>query len=253
MTEAFFNEPIHMRVRHDDDAILNSIVLWCRENSKVTLVVKEFGKNDGKHIHALLDPTKTVSTFRQKFVAKFPFLKGNQSYSMKSMEKNLDHNIRYCCKGKKTELPQVLFTVLTEDEIKDAHKRFWEEQQKYLLEHGAKSIEFETVAVTAKTKKTIPFKERVVGQLPEDLCIVYCELYCKNKDAQDYIIYERVRSRIIDQTMLCMGKLGKDLDDNILTRMINGVLLKIMTDYGNEVQQKQFFKQTSLRILDRVY
>lgn len=254
MSEAFFNEPVHMRVRHDDDVVLNSVVLWCREHSKVTLAVKEFGKNDGKHIHILLDPIKTVSTFRQKFVAKFPILKGNQSYSMKKMEKNLDHNIRYCCKGKKKELPQVLFTILTENEIEDAHKRFWQEQEKYLTEHGAKPIEFEPVeTVQAKTRKTMPFKEKVVAQLPEELCIHYCELYCKNKDAKEYIRYDKVRQRIIDQTMLCMGRLGKDLDDNILIRMINGVLLKIMTDYGNEEQQKKFFGQTSSRIIDRVY
>ena len=81
---------------------------------------------------------KTASTFGQQLLRKFPSLKGNQSHSSKEFKESYDHNLRYLSKGTKNNSPVVLFTTLELNEIEDAHKRFWIEQEKWLTEHGVK-------------------------------------------------------------------------------------------------------------------
>jgi len=222
----------HFRVRHDDDAVLNSITLWCRSHAKVYISVQEMGKNDGKHIHVIIDTNKTISTFRQNFIKEFPELKGNQSYSLKIFEKDLDHNIRYVCKGTKEQLPNILFKTITMDEVINAHKTFWENQKQFLIEKG--------VNPDKPTKKVIPFKDRVISQLPVGVPAAYSALQAmyKRSDYEEHE-YQKVRKTIVNTTILSMGQYGKDCDANILTRLINGVLLKCVTDYGNKEEKEK--------------
>lgn len=234
----------HFRVRSECDEELKSIVIWCRSQSKVYIAVQEIGKNDGKHIHVVVDTSKTISTFRQNFIKQFPNLKGNQSYSLKKFEKDLDHNIRYCCKGTKDSHPVVLFTILTQDEIESAHKKFWEEQKKYLTEHGVKSVDKPT-----KTTRAPNFKEKVIAQLPVGVPAAYSALYAMYKRS-DYeeAEFKKVRKIIIDTVLLCLGKYAKDIDDNIVTRNINGVLYKCVTDYGQPEEKQVLFDRMEARV-----
>lgn len=218
----------HLRVRHDDDVVLNSITLWCRSKGKVYISVQEIGKNDGKHIHLLIDTSQTISTFRQQLLKDFPILKGNRSYSCQEFKQDYDHNLRYVCKGTKETLPHILYHSILMDEIIDAHKNFWKQKEEFLIEHGVAPVD-------KKKKRTPPFKEKVISQLPEGVAAAYSALYAlyKRSDYEEHE-YKKVRKSIIDTTILCMGQFGKDCDDNILTRNINGVLLKCVTDYGNK-------------------
>lgn len=233
----------HCRIRNESDEVLKSIVLWSRSQGKVYIAVQEVGKNDGKHIHLIIDTAKTISTFRQNFLKEFPALKGNQSYSMKQFEKDLDHNIRYCCKGSKTDLPHILFTSLSQNEIEQAHKKFWEEQEKYLIEHGVKPEE------KGKKERQPNFIEKVMLKIPLELKQSYVSLQAMYKPS-DYekSLLEKDRQDIMDICIICLGRFAKTCDDLIVTRLINGVFLKIVTDYGDKEQ----FLAMSSRIKARI-
>jgi len=237
----------HFRVRSEDDVVLNSVVLWCRSNSKVYIAVQEVGKSDGKHIHVIIDTNKTISTFRQNFVKEFPSLKGNQSYSLKIFEKDLDHNIRYVCKGTKTELPKLIYHSITLAEIIDAHKRFWEENKKFLTEHGVPED-------NKKTKKVVPFVERIFNQLPVGIGAAYAALVnMYNPSDYEKAELEKVRSVVIETVIKCFGKNAKCCDDHLLTKHINGVFVMCVTEYGNKDDLKRLKSLMTNRISQNLY
>jgi len=59
----------HFRV-HIDNVDFDKLVTFIKSNSTVVLIVKEFG--DRPHIHSMISPIKTTSTFRQQFLKSFP-------------------------------------------------------------------------------------------------------------------------------------------------------------------------------------
>jgi len=238
----------HFRVRHDDDVVLNSVTIWCRSHAKVYISVQEVSKSDGKHIHVILDTNKTISTFRQNFLKEFPNLKGNQSYSLALFKEDLDHNIRYACKGTKEQLPNVLYSSITQDDIIDAHKRFWEENKKFLIEKGVDPEKSE------KKKRDPPFKEKVVTQLPTGVAAAYSALQAiYNPTDYEKAELQKCKKIIIHTTIRCLGQFGKDCDDGILTKQINGVLIKCVTDYGNKDEAKALFERLEARISYNLY
>jgi len=233
---------VHSRITSEDDDLLDKVVLWVRSNAKCILAVKEISKEGKKHIHVMSEFSKTVSTFGQKLTKEFPNLKGNGSHSTKEFKESYDQNLRYLSKGTKQNSPVVLFTTLELNEIEDAHKRFWIEQQKWLTEHGVKPED--------KTKKQREpnFKEKVIAQLPQGTAAAYSALQSIYHPS-DYEMQElsKVKNIIIYTTIRCFGKYAKDLDDNIITRSINGVLLKCVTDYGHESEQKVMIERIANR------
>lgn len=238
----------HLRVRSDDDVVLNSIVLWCRSQAKVYIAVQEIGKSDGKHIHVILDTNLSISRFRQLLIEKFPILHGNRSYSCKNFKEDLEHNIRYCCKGTKETLPVTLFHSISLDEITKAHKKFWEIQEKYLTEHGVK------VEDNPTKKKSTPFVEKVFDQLPCGVAAAYAGLQSIYHPS-DYELseLEKVKDLIIDTVIKSLGKFSKTCDDHILTRLINGVFIKCVTDCGNKDDLQALKSRMKNRISQNLY
>jgi len=240
---------LHFRVKSESDELLENIVLWCRQNGKVIIAVKEIGKTDGKHIHVIIEPSKTISTFRQNFLKTFPDLKGNQSYSCKEIKKDLDHNVRYCAKGTKDEMPVILYSTLSGNEIEDAHKLFWENQKNWLTEHGVPAP-----GEKPKKDRTPNFIEKVVIAVPDATKNAYVGLQALHKPSD----YERsqlleVRDQIMDLCILFLGKYAKTCDDLIVTRLMNGVFLKIVTDYGNKEQISAMSCRIKARVGFNVY
>jgi len=235
---------VHSRITSEDDDLLNKVVLWVRSNAKCILAVKEISKEGKKHIHVMSEFSKTVSTFGQRLTKEFPNLKGNGSHSTKEFKESYDQNLRYLSKGTKDNSPVVLFTTLELNEIEDAHKRFWIEQQKWLTEHGVKPED--------KTKKERQpnFIEKVLIKIPEPLKLSYVALQAGYKSS-DYekSLLEQDRHAIMDICIACLGKYAKTCDDLIVTRLINGVFLKIVTDYGNKEQ----FDAYACRIKTRIH
>lgn len=231
----------HTRITHEDDEVLSAILLWCRSNSKVHLCVKEVSKIDKKHIHMLHDTIKTISSFGTNLRKQFPFLKGNGSHASQEFKKSLDDNILYCCKGTKENSPVVLFTILDQVVIDNAHKKYWEDQQKFLIEKG--------VTPEDKKKKNISMIERIIQEIPQELARSYVSLQAEYKPS-DYEVNElyKVKEEIMETVIGCFGKYAKMCDDRIITNHINGTLIRLVTIYGNSDEVKVF----KTRLLNRV-
>lgn len=238
---------VHSRITSEDDVVLNSVILWIRSNAKCILAVREISRDGKKHIHVMSEYAKTVSTFGQKLLKQFPNLKGNQSHSTTEFKKSYDENLRYLCKGEiagKKSPVTILYSSLEQSVTEDAHKRFWEEQENFKTINGLTND-----AVLKKKSKQVPFIEKVVNSLPVGVAETYSALQSLYKPS-DYERHqlEETKDVIIDTTIMQMGQLSKVLDDNILTRMINGVLLKCVTDYGKPEEKKAMCKRLRNRV-----
>ena len=239
---------IHTRVTSEDDSLLNSVILHIRSEAKCILAVQEISKEGKKHIHAVSEYGKTASTFGQRLVKAFPQIKGNRSHSTAEVREDLDTNIRYCSKGEKNTLPVVLFTTLDKIVIEDAHKKFWEIQEKFITDKGKGE---ENVK---KKTKTIPFVEKICDKIPDTLANSYTALQgLYNPSDYERALLEKDKNDIMDICILSFGQLAKVLDDNILSRTINGVLLKLVTDNGNTEQKKVMCARLRNRVGHSVY
>jgi len=239
---------VHSRITSEDDDLLDKVILWVRSTAKCILAVKEISKEGKKHIHVMSEYSKTVSTFGQKLLLQFPNLKGNGCHSTKEFKKDFDHNLRYLSKGTKENSPVVLFTTLELNEIEDAHKRFWIEQQNWLTEHGVKPED------KPKKERQPNFIEKVMLKIPEPLKLSYVALQA-GYNASDYekSLLAKDKSDIQDICIACLGKYAKTCDDLIITRLINGVFLKIVTDYGNKEQFDSYASRIKTRIHFNIY
>jgi len=237
---------VHSRITSEDDVVLNSVILWIRSNAKCILAVQEISKEGKKHIHVMSEYSKTISTFGQKLLKDFPNLKGNQSHSTKEFKESYDHNLRYLCKGEisgKKNPVRVLFTSLDINVIEDAHERFYDEQKKWLTEHGVKPED------KKPRTKVLNFKEKVILQLPVGVAATFSTLQ-SIYNPTDYEVNElcKVKKEIMDTCFQCMGQYAKDCDDNIMSRLVNGVFVKCVTDYGNTEEKRSLFDRLGKRI-----
>lgn len=235
----------HSRITSEDETLLQSVVLWIRSNAKCILAVQEVSKENKKHIHVMSETNLSISRFGDKLRKQFPVLKGNGSHSTSEFKESYDHNLRYLCKGEiagNKNSVRVLFTTLEQSVIDDAHERFWQEQNKWLTEHGVKPGD--------KKKKREPnFKEKVIAHLPVGVPEAFAALHCLYKPS-DYEAneFEKVKIQIMDTCFECMGKYAKDCDDNIMSRLVNGIFVKIVTDYGNKESKRSLYDRLGKRI-----
>jgi len=242
---------VHSRITSEDDVVLNSVILWIRANAKCILAVQEVSKEGKKHIHVMAEISLSISRFGDKLRIQFPKLKGNGSHSTKEFKESYDHNLRYLCKGTKESLPLVLFTNLEESVIEDAHKRFWEEQKKWLTEHGVKPEEKVT------KKKPMSFVEKVARSLDQGAAEEYVKLqyhqWTSNLDVVGKRQYEDIRQVIAQHCILNLGQAFKTLDDSIVRKLINGVLNSIVTMYGNKSEREAYQNRLWSRTFNDVY
>lgn len=239
---------VHTRVTSEDDNLLNSVILHIRSEAKCILAVQELSKEGKKHIHVVSEYGKTASRFGQRLLIAFPQIKGNRSHSTAELREDLDTNIRYCSKGTKETLPVVLFTTLDKSVIENAHKTFWENQKKFVTEN-AKAED-----LGKKKTKTIPFVEKICSKIPDTLANSYTALQgLYNPSDYERALLEKDRNDIMDICILSFGQLAKVLDDNILSRTINGVFVKLVTDNGNTEQKKVMCSRLRNRVGHSVY
>lgn len=234
----------HLRFTSEDDEVLQKVVMFMRGQGKVTLAVQEVSKDGKKHIHLLIDTSKTISTCGQLLSAAFPAYVGNGSKSLSAFKKSMDHNILYCSKGTKESSPVVLFTTLDENVIEDAHKKYWLDQQKFVTEHQAEK----------KKAKPPSMIDRIVSSIPKDLAMryVYLQSIYHPSDKENTELY-KIKEQIFHIVVMNFGQYAKICDDIIITRHINGTLLRLVTLYGNEADQKSFTQRLQVRIGHNVY
>ena len=147
---------LHLRITDDSRERLIEVMLWLRSESKVYMSVLECGSITGKqHTHNIIDSPITKSGFSQQFLRKFPRYKGNKSYSLAPLKKELENNNKYCCKGRVDCPPDVLFSVYTEEQINEFHIEYWE-------------INKVCQKKKAKTQKAYSWSEELTAQIRRD-------------------------------------------------------------------------------------
>jgi len=240
----------HLRFTSEDDAILDSVVLFCRGQGKVILAVKEVSKDGKKHIHLLINTSLTISRCGQLISLAFPAHVGNGSKSFMAFKKSLDHNILYCSKGTKELPPVVLFTTLESIVIEDAHKKYWVDQQKFVTDNAANPN-------AVKKIKPPSFVEKVSKSLEVALAKRYVSLqhlnWVGNMDPVSRNMYNDCRKEIAQHCIANLGQAYKILDDSIVRKLINGVMLSIVTIYGNKVEREAYQNRVWARTENDVY
>jgi len=233
----------HLRFTEESDEILDKVVLFCRGQGKVILAVKEVSKDGKKHIHLLINTSLTISRCGQLISKAFPAHVGNGSKSFMAFKKSLEHNILYCSKGTKELPPVVLFTTLESIVIEDAHKKYWLDQQKFVTEHAAEK----------KKAKAPNFIEKVMVHLSLEQKRKYSYLQ-GIYNPSDVQISERLKieKEINTVCIVSLGHYAKTLDDSIVSRLINGVRLKCVTDYGHQDEIAVIVQRLSVRCSDRL-
>jgi hypothetical protein len=199
----------HFRV-HYGSQDLNALVGWIRSNAVVTIIVREEG--DRSHIHSIINPIKTVSTFRQQFLKKYINLKGNGSYSLEEV-KEYDKLIRYVCKGNsKDELPDVLYQ--KDINVEELHVEYWKTNQEI-----KEKIKEKKRVLTWSQQVKKDFSE----QFPEEVNAIqtFCSLYKLTE--LEVAAYQQSKMKLFDFMMGCLGQHVKVLDDMIIIRLFRGI------------------------------
>lgn len=201
---------------------LSDILEYFDDEAYDILVTEEVGtKEQNPHIHFVVVYEKTLSTFRQRLVKQFPFLKeGNKYYSIKEIPKEeLDPAIRYICKGLgPLQYPQVWRNTMNIDTV-DAHKRYWEIFEKTKTEKANKAnktvIEFVTmdsIGLSTPKKKIVPWLTKIVQELAVDGEL---EKLTYVKDVMSYV-YKYMLKRLGDDV--------KQADGSIIRKLVIGAV-----------------------------
>lgn len=228
-----------MRVTEESDDNIKSVMLWLRATTSVIIIAKELGSlTEKKHIHCLFEhDEKKLSTFRQQFLKKFDCYKGNKSYSIEQIKKELDNNVRYLCKGEKKGDHNVLWSKYTDKEIIEFHNKYWEQNESQNYSKKDKKISTET------------WSQKVLKEFKNDypgICLKIWSYHCEYKP-NDYEreCYDECRLELFEFLMSRLGKSAKILDDTIIHKLYTGIMNSIIQEDVNasKMFNKKYFQK----------
>lgn len=223
----------HFRV-HIDNIKLDKLVKFMKENAVVTLIVQEEGTRP--HIHSIIEPIKTVSTYRQKFLKEFPECKGNKCYSLEEV-KDIEKMKAYLCKGQKDK-SEIVNVVYNKDiDIDHYWVTYWEVNK--------------TLNKSVDRKKTIPWLHQIKNlfeqEHPQDVSAIQTL-----SDAWKITEYEQehlseAKLRLFSFMMEHLGTSVKIIDNVIIERMFKGLMNSfIQTSNIKERYNKILFNKLNL-------
>lgn len=218
----------HFRVHLIDNLDLDKLVGFIKSNATVLIIVKEMGER--AHIHCMLIPVQSASTFSRLFLKKFPMCKGNGSYSFVEA-RDTEHLKAYCCKGEKNIPPEVIFS--SNIDVDFYHKKYWEVNAELLTKVVARKDK--------KSKTSLPWLQEVrLGFIQEhpdcytELGNPYESRWKSDRGDAEKKKYEDAGKALLKYIYKKLGKAVKVLDDNVVTRMYRGIENCAITDYGND-------------------
>lgn len=235
----------HLRI-HYGDLSLNDVISFIKDKSLVNIIVHET-ESSRPHIHCVILPNKTVSTFRQQMLVKFPSIKGNGVYSLE-MVKDFDKMVRYCCKGEQDVMPDVKHSVYTEEQIEEFHDKYWEiilETQKASSNRSEVNSAGEKKKVKAQTWTEKVFNELLEYEDEVKIIREYHSLEYPNSFQEQ--VYYNAKLTLFTHMLGCYGNVLKQIDDFILQRQFRGFLNGILKRGEKEVFSK-YAKQVFLRL-----
>lgn len=184
------------------------------------LVVKHEADEDVSrpHCHVVIHFTKTLSTFRQQFKKMFPQYEGNKHYQLKDCSEDGEKPLWYICKNRN---PIVLYKMnYTENDI----ERFHQESEKYVsaLKKQKQNEDTKPEKEYREKKKTLTFPQICAKSLKE--------LYPTGLHlGWDFRVREH-RRVVFEHTCKLLGEHGKVLDEIIISRLMNGVMMILEPD-----------------------
>jgi len=127
--------------------------------------------------------------------------------------------------------------------IENAHKKYWLDQEKFVTEHQADK----------KKPKAPNFIEKVMMHLSLEDKKGY-SFYQGIYNPSDNEKFNRIKYEKIINTacIIALGHFAKTLDDIIVSRLINGVRLKCVTDYGQQLELEAIVSRLVVRCSDRL-
>lgn len=240
----YYYRMLHLRVHTQYLGEIPKFIDFLKTKTDLHLVVRENGsKEKREHLHTLLTPKKTLSTFRQQLLKEYPLVKGNGAYSLE-LVKNEESIVRYCCKGEDNKMPDVIFN--SSIDIENEHKLYWEKNTELKQVSG---VNMGCQNGSPKKVKVPTWTERVYNEIMEQFepqvntIIAYQDLY-KPTENEVKIMLES-KKVIFRYFMKCMGKSVKKLDDVIIRQMFNGIINAIIQsneEAGNKYADKMFDK-----------
>jgi len=149
------------RLSDDNFEMLSSFIVWARSTAVVHIAVFEVSKIGQKHIHMLFEPINvTKSAWIQAF---HKFFKnrwvGNKSYSCSALIKEKENFYIYCCKGTRFKEPEVMFTLLSSEEVNKYWLKYWEDKP---------VEEDKTILVKPKKKSDPTWSELLTQQIKQE-------------------------------------------------------------------------------------
>lgn len=206
-----------MRFTPHEETDFDAYVDFVTRLSCQCLIVKHDADEDvaRPHCHLVINYNKTLSTFRQQFKKKFPNYEGNKDYQLKDCSDDGEKPLWYICK---MDQPEVLYKMnYTEKDI----ERFHQESENY-VNALKKQKQNENVKPPKEYKekvKTLTFPQIVAKEMQRKyLNIVW-----------DFGFREH-RRYVFETTCDMLGQYGKTLDDLIIHRLMNGVMMILEPD-----------------------
>lgn len=211
----------HFRV-HIDNVDLDKLVGFIKSASVVVLIVRECGER--QHIHCILTPTKTESTFRQQFLKAFPMCKNNKCYSLKEV-KDEEAMKLYLCKGESVLLlPEVIYSTIDTDGY---HSKYWENNVELKKKSGVKDKE-KSLTWIQQVRKDFLLEH------PIDVRILQDPIDAKWKPTESEIEnYNKSKKLLLGFILKRLGKTVKVLDDNVVVRLFKGILNSYIVEGEN--------------------
>lgn len=211
----------HFRV-HVDNVDFDKLIGFIKSASVVVMIVRECGERP--HIHCILTPTKTVSTFRQQFLKTFPMCKGNKCYSLEEV-KDEEKMKLYLCKGEsKFDMPEVIHSTIDTEVY---HNKYWENNDELKEKSGVKTKEKSLTWIQQVRKDFLleyPFDVRIL-QDPVDAKWKPTESEIEN--------YNKSKKALLGFILKRLGKTVKVLDDNVVVRLFKGILNSYIVEGEN--------------------
>lgn len=228
----------------------DELVTFLKEQATVLLAVFEESHTTHRpHIHVTLQFPKSVNAFRDKLRQKFPSIFGNKSYGI-SKVRDYESNLKYCCKGKPNDYPDVLYTTITDDMIKQYYNEYWAVQDSILKAKAKSNVEVNTGCQndpsTKEKVRSQTWSEKLHKTIVNDYPLL-CQGIVQYHSGQsvDYdLIHETLTGIILEN----LGKHAKNLDEFILIRLYNAQLNAIIQNCGDEKSKRNFKKDLSQKI-----
>lgn len=250
----------HLRV-FTENTNLTKLVDFLKQNTDVLCIVSEISKLGHRpHIHATIRFKKSINQFRDNFRKEFPQLFGNKSYSISAV-KNYDSNIKYCLKGKANDYPDVLYTSLSDLEVKQYYNEYWA-MMDGILKSKAKSKEPSSlplsesesnpdnaIVIVKQKQRAIPWATKLTNFIIKEYPLLCSGIvdHLNGADVNYDLLHETLTGIILEH----LGQASKNLDEFILIRLFNAQINAIIEKTGDAPSKKALKKSMSQKIRTR--